>query len=76
MAFFKYSGLIFDISLTLLLVYDYFPDLPIANIIPKALYGWIILGLIVSSLLSKRLHYAELKNVYIAKSSQWLISSY
>lgn len=61
MTFFKYSGLVFDLSLTLLLIYDYFPDLPLTNIIPKALYGWIILGLIVSSLLSKRFHYTEPK---------------
>lgn len=54
MKYFKVSDLIFYIPLTLLLVYDFFPNSSLSNIIPRELNIWIILALFLISIFSKR----------------------
>lgn len=50
----KVSDLIFYIPLTLLIVYDYFPDTLLSKIIPRNINIWIILSLYLISIFFKR----------------------
>lgn len=50
----KVSDLIFYIPLTILMIYDYFPDTSLSNIIPRNINIWIILSLYLISILFKR----------------------
>jgi len=57
--FSKYSDFIFHIFLTLLLVYDFFPDSFLSNLIPIKLNIWIFSGLFIISILSKRSYHSD-----------------
>lgn len=61
MNFSKYSDFIFHIFLTLLLVYDFFPDSFLSNLIPMKLNIWIFSGLFIISILSKRSQHSDYK---------------
>ncbi|MFL2105919.1 hypothetical protein [Desemzia sp. FAM 23991] len=52
----KFSDLIFYIALTSLVVYDFFPDAILPNIVPGKWIFWLIIGLIILSLIFKYLH--------------------
>ena len=54
MNFWQCIAFIFYISLTLLMVNDYFPDSFLFNLIPIKLNIWIILSLYLLSIISKR----------------------
>lgn len=55
MKYFNYIDLLFYVPLTFLMVYDYFPNLSMFNFIPREIYIWVILGLVIFSLFFKRL---------------------
>ena len=59
MNFSKYSDFIVHIFLTLLLVYDFFPDSFLSNLIPLQLNIWIFSGLFIISIFSKRSHHSD-----------------
>lgn len=56
MKFLKITDLILYIALTSLVVYDFFPDVFLPNIVPGKWVLWLIIGLIVLSLTFKYLH--------------------
>lgn len=55
MKYFNYIDLLFYVPLTFLMVYDYFPEWSMFNFIPREIYIWVILGLVIFSLFFKRL---------------------
>lgn len=54
MRFLKIFEIIIILSFTLLFVYDYFPNIPLADAIPKSILIALIVGLYLFSLLFKK----------------------